>query len=173
MLEVLPQSELLERFTSLRGCRMGTLSLRTEPKLVKPKSNPLAGRVHKYQNVNGAIGFDYGQAVNRQRGKEGVEGEYNPASRPNMTHVGGCVLQHKETGEYYIFLRPLSYGEAVYYVDGKLTHIDEIREYLYFPPKKEGMGSQGVDKEVPYINVKLSNVAYVKGLEKGVGVAQR
>lgn len=170
MLKVLPQTELLEQFLSLKGCRMGTIGMRTEPKLVKPKSNPLAGRVVKYQSVNGALGFDYAKAVDRQLDKEGKEGGYNPADRPNMTHMGGCVLKHKKTGEYYIFLRPLSKSEPVYYVDGQLTPLDSIRRWLYFPPKKSGGGIQGTDKEVPYINVKLENITHVSGLTKG-GVA--
>jgi hypothetical protein len=143
---------------------MLTLTIQTEPKLRSPKKNPLFGRVKKIQAVNGAVGYDYSAAVNRQLDKEGKPPEFQATIRPGMRHIGGALLEN-DKGEKYVFLRPLSYGDAVYYVDGKLTPLHNIDQYLYFSPDN-GSGRQGTDKTIPYINVKLCNVVCIKGFEK-------
>ncbi len=152
-------------FKSLKGCRMMSLTINTEPKLRRPKSNPLAGRIRKVQKINGAVGFSYEKAVNRQKIKDNQPPDFEALKRRSMVHIGGAILQNTNTGEHYVFLRPKHKDVAVYYVDGKLTPVDYIKDKLYFPPKKKDSGniSQGVSKEVPYINIKTANIVYVKG----------
>ncbi len=155
---------LLEEFRELRGCKMLTLTIQTEPKLRSPKSNPLFGRVKKIQSINGAVGYDYSAAVSRQLVKEGKQPDFQALAHRGMKHIGGAVLEN-DKGDTYVFLRPLSYSDAVYYVEGKQTDIEEIKSYLYFSPNS-GSGRQGTDKAIPYINIKLSNILYVKGFSK-------
>lgn len=154
---------LTNKFKELKGCRMMTLTIVTEPRLRAPKSNPLTGRVVKVQQINGAVGYNYAKAVNRQKVKDGSPPDFEAWKRRNMTHVGGAVIQNDKTGEYYVFLRPLSNSDPIYYVDGQLTELETIEDKLYFPPKKNNGGRQKVSKEVPYINVKICNIHYVKG----------
>jgi hypothetical protein len=145
---------------------MLTLTIQTEPKLRSPKSNPLFGKIKKIQSINGAVGYDYSAVVGRQLVKEGKPPDFQAVIRKGMRHIGGAILEN-DKGESYVFLRPLSYSDAIYYVDGKQTDIEGIKSFLYFPPNS-GSGRQGTDKAIPYINVKLSNILYVKGLSKGI-----
>ena len=160
---VAPISEMIERFKSLKGCKMMTITIRTQPRLRASKSNPLNGRVVKFQSINGAVGYNYEAAVNRQRTKDHTPPDFEALSRRNMVHIGGSILKHNKTNEHYVFLRPLSKQPAIYYVDGRVVTLDKIAQYLYSPPKKDKGGSQGVSKEIPYINIKVSNIIYVKG----------
>jgi hypothetical protein len=61
--------ELRDRLFALKGATMVTMIARTEPTLIGGKSCPLKGLV-KVSRVNGVINWDYGNAVNRQRGRE-------------------------------------------------------------------------------------------------------
>lgn len=63
-----------------RGAKPVTIVTRTEPALTGGKKCPLAGLV-KVSTVNGMINFNYENAVNRQRSREGNDETFESASR--------------------------------------------------------------------------------------------
>ena len=151
-------ADIAQQARDLHGCRMFTVLTETEPTLRRQKTNPLNGRVRKIQKTNGCLAFNYENAVNRQRVKDGQDADFTALKKKNMVHLGGGLIQHEKTGQLYIYFRPLSAKKAIYYVDGELTDFDDLEDDLYFPPKKENGGRQNVTKEVPYRTVKLENI---------------
>ena len=161
---VIARPDIADKVRNLKGCRMVTIELETEPKLRRAKTNPLRGRVKKIQSINGALGYNYTNAVNRQRVKDDNAPDFEALTKKNISHVGGALLQHNLTGQLYLYMRPLHKKDAVYYVDGKLTDFEDLKDDLYFPPKKENGGRQEVSKAIPYMMPKIENVRHITGL---------
>jgi len=158
------EDALIESLRNIKGNRFLTITFKTEPKLIRPKSNPLYGVVVKVQSITGACGFNYSKAVNRQRTTEGKSTDFQ--SLPAwFEHVGGCLVRHKKTKALYIFLRPTSYGKPVFYVNNKETVRGDIAQHLYQAPKRDN-GHQGTEKHVPFRTITVDKIMYVKGLKK-------
>ena len=163
-----PVQTIEEKLLDLKGTRAVTIVMQSEPKLVKPKSNPLAGRVVKVQSINGMAGFDYQAAVNRRREKEGKTADF--VSAPAwFDHLKGALVKHKQKGTLYAYLMVRSQTKPVYYVDhngdGQYTHtpIEKIKDYLYFP-KSGGTSRQGIENPVQFRTIAIENILTVKGI---------
>jgi len=157
----------LERLLRFKGTRILTVTIRTEPRLKAPKSNPLVGRLVKMETIQGPTGFSYERAVNRQLEREAeptdIVDYFRAIQRPWVEYIPGTpLIKHKETGVLYLPLRPDRVLQTQFILDGKEVSLEEIRDYLYVPPA--GSGRQGTEKVVPYINVKLTNVVQIQGL---------
>jgi len=154
--------KIANELQAVKGTRIVTITMKSEPKLVKPKSNPLAGRVVKFQAINGVAGFDYQAAVNRRREKEGKAADFT--SSPSwFEHIGGCLVRHKKTGQLYAYLMVRSQTPPAYYLDNQRIQLSDIREYLYFP-KKSTPKKQGLEQPVKFLTIKLENIQAIKGI---------
>jgi hypothetical protein len=93
------KSALLER----KGTTFVTIVAETDPKLRK-RGNPYAGRVTKRSRVNGAIGWIYGNGVNRQRIREGLDPDFEAFPRKWGERIKGTpFVEHK--GNTYLELK--------------------------------------------------------------------
>ena len=150
---------LTEILLRVKGATIVSMVTDVEPGLIKPKSNPLAGRVRKVSYVNGMIGFNYQNSVNNQLAREGQDAEFEAHPRKWGERIQGTPLV-RHNGNVYIELKVEKVFDTKYYVDGKEVPVEEIEMHL--TPKKEGSGRQGTDKAVILRDYNLDNVKQLR-----------
>jgi hypothetical protein len=145
-----------------KGADFITFSALTEVKVNKSaviggikQTNPFFGRIAKESTVNAQINFNYENAVNNRREKEGSDRDFQTAGLKwgNKNHNNSIVYNN---GQWYLQVRVLKGYGTRYFVDGKETPKSEIEAYL--PVKKEGSGRQGVEDEIIIRTYKLDNI---------------
>jgi hypothetical protein len=72
MFQVVDALELSELIAERKGAQFVTLNTTTIPKLIGGKKNQYTGRIEKKSVVNGMVNWDYTNAVNKQRMREGT-----------------------------------------------------------------------------------------------------
>jgi hypothetical protein len=97
-MKAITQKQLLALLSEVRGATFATLLTRTDARL-KKTGNPL-GPVSKVSRVNVTLGFQYDNAVNRQRTREGNVADFESAPRQWGEKVSPMLVQHK--GKLYL-----------------------------------------------------------------------
>lgn len=156
MVDVLSRTDLVDRLRTLRGATFATVTLRTEPDMVRD-GNPYYRRTIKVSRRNVTLNYIYGNAVNRQRVREGSDPDFVPQPRRWGRRIEGTTLvEHR--GEYYLEIkveRVLSYH---YEVDGLPVENATIEPFL----KDKGEGDrQELIKPVIHRDPKIANVAEI------------
>ena len=144
------KSALLER----KGTTFVTIIAETDPKLRK-RGNPYAGKVTKRSRVNGAIGWIYGNGVNRQRIREGLEPDFEAFPRKWGERIKGTpFVEHK--GNTYLELKVERVLGTEYLLDGEPIDRSLIEEWL---PKRKPEGErQQVENPVILRDYNLANI---------------
>jgi hypothetical protein len=144
------KSALLER----KGTTFVTIVAETDPKLRK-RGNPYAGRVTKRSRVNGAIGWIYGNGVNRQRIREGLDPDFEAFPRKWGERIKGTpFVEHK--GNTYLELKVERVLGTEYLLDGEPIDRSLIEEWL---PKRKPEGErQQVENPVILRDYNLANI---------------
>jgi len=150
----LSQEELKRLLAEKRGTTFVGLITETVPQMRKT-NNPWHGRVTKRSEVNGAIGWIYGNSVNYQREREGLESDFTAFPRTWGTRVAGTPLvEHK--GKTYLELKVESTREPIYYLDdGSEIDVEKLR--VFFPKQKKS-ARQEVEKEIILRDYSLVNI---------------
>jgi len=147
------KSALLER----KGATFITIVAETDPRLNK-RGNPYSGRVIKRSRVNGAINWIYGNGVNRQRIREGLEPDFTAHPRKWGERIKGTpFVEHK--GRTYLELKVERVLGTEYLLDGKPIDRSLIEEWL--PKRKSESGRQEVEKAVILRDYELVNIRVV------------
>jgi len=169
---------------NVRGAKPVTIVTRTEPTLTGGKKCPLAGLV-KVSTVNGMINFNYENAVNRQRSREGNDEVFEAVSRKwgrrlyetpenetrrNPRHLPFVAKNWKEetisvdefneipNDELYLEMKVENSGDYIYMLNGVEIPKEQVAPYL--PKKKEGE-RQEVEKTVILRDYKIENVEQI------------
>jgi hypothetical protein len=169
---------------NVRGAKPVTIVTRTEPTLTGGKKCPFAGLV-KVSTVNGMINFNYENAVNRQRSREGNAEVFESASRKwgkrlyetpetaarrNPRHLPFVAKNWKEdtitvdefneipNDELYLEMKVENSGDYIYMLNGEEIPKEKVAPYL--PKKKEGE-RQDVEKTVILRDYKIENVEQI------------
>ena len=169
--QIIDKSKLIQLFSNISGTRIVTATIRTEPKLIKPQSNPLNGRLIKLQTIQGPVGFSYENAVNKQRSNEAgpkdIVEYFSALARPWVEYIPGSpLIRHKDNGTIYVPIRPDAKLKCQYLVDGIEVPYEDVEGFLYRQTKDSG--KQNTLDKVPYINFKLDNLLQIKGLTKDI-----
>lgn len=136
----------------------------TEPRMRKT-GNPYVGRVHKVTKFVGAINFDYDNAVENAREREGqsredwVKGESwsRPITRPDGTFTPFAC--HKDDPEkIYLRFRQTAWPQSEYFIDGERVEKSAIAEWLQ---ESKPATNQGLDNPVRMNTVSWENVRAV------------
>lgn len=130
---------------SRSGAFMCTIETRTEPRMNKT-GNSYAGNVVKLSRVNVALNFIYGNAVNRQRDREGSDCGFVAQPRKWGERVlKTCFVQHK--GKLYVEAKvEKSLSHEYLTMDGRVVLDSEIEPFLQ--GHRSSAESQGVDREI-------------------------
>lgn len=169
--EQLSKDELIKYIMELDKIGRGTMNISftsiTIPKFRKtgfPYKN-----LYKVKQTTGKIGTDYQAGVNRQREKEGVEGEFKAQSSSvikerlspsvGITFKGNAVLIYKPASD-----ASNTSNQSFYFAetqDGQIQEVEKetIKPFLpsYVPPQ-----SQGVEKTITYLTYSFSNIIGMK-----------
>ena len=158
----IPESQLVEILSNQKGAAPVTLSAMTDTKARKT-GNPYKA-IYKFAVVNGMIGVNYENAVNRQQVREGaVEGTFEAQSRQWGEQINKSLVVNGD--KYYISIvnpksckaKPRYYGQRT---DGSLVRISSEIAKQFIPEHKKAT-NQGTDKEIVFRNYSLGNVRTV------------
>lgn len=158
----IPESQLVEILSNQKGAAPVTLSAMTDTKARKT-GNPYKA-IYKFAVVNGMIGVNYENAVNRQQVREGaVEGTFEAKARQWGEQVNKSLVVNGD--KYYISIvnpksckaKPRYYGQRT---DGSLVRISSEIAKQFIPEHKKAT-NQGTDKEIVFRNYSLGNIRTV------------
>ena len=145
----------------VKGTTMVTVSCETEPKMNK-RGNPFFGLVVKKQTMNGVVGFDYYNAVNRLAEKEGKEVRETKPRAWGVLTADRVFAEHK--GNYYLRMKvQSSCGEGPKYFI-KATGEEVAKDLLkpWMPERKKSSTQSDLTGEVVERDIALSNVRELK-----------
>ena len=158
----IPESQLVEILSNQKGAAPVTLSAMTDTKARKT-GNPYKA-IYKFAVVNGMIGVNYENAVNRQQVREGaVEGTFEAKARQWGEQVNKSLVVNGD--KYYISIinpkscktKPRYYGQRT---DDSLVRISSEIAKQFIPEHKKAT-NQGTDKEIVFRNYSLGNIRTV------------
>lgn len=163
-------NQLVNELRKIRGATPATIIIRTTPRLNKksretgednPFFNPITRdwNIEKVSKFNVFLNFNYGNSVNRQRGREEKEEGFTPAQHRYADHFENmaCILQHRDTRELYLYCKMERKLSVEYRTIIKSQPVSEAELQQYMPPR--GMSrTQGTDKEILVMSPKLSNL---------------
>lgn len=155
----IPETELIKILSNQKGATPVTLSAMTDTKARKT-GNPYKA-IFKFAVVNGMIGVDYENAVNRQQVREGAnEGTFEAQSRQWGEQVNKSLVVNGD--KYYISIvnpkscksNPRYYGQRT---DGSLVRISSEIAKQFIPEHKKAT-NQGTAREIVFRNYSLGNI---------------
>ena len=164
-MEKLTRHQFVQYLMTIKGATPITFVMETRPKMNKfgrtldengqKVSNTFLDRIVKRTRMNAFLNFNYENAVNRQLAREQKEAEFEAQQRTWGTHVTPCLIQHE--GNYYLQVKVEKTYEAEYIhtQSGNRISIVELSDYL--PPVSKSR-TQGTDKEIKTISIKVENI---------------
>lgn len=141
-MKALTATTLIELLGTVKGATFATLITETDARL-KKTGNPF-GDVRKVSRVNVTLGFQYENAVNRQRTREGTDADFEAAPRQWGERISPMLIGHK--GKTYLETKvERSLGYTYLDATGKELTPEEIAPYL---PAKSANSRQETEKEI-------------------------
>lgn len=157
-MKVITKDKLIAVLGSVKGATFATLVTKTDPRL-KKTGNTL-GTVHKVSRVNVTLGFQYENAVNRQRTREGNENEFHAEPRAWGVKISPMFVAHE--GKTYLETKvERSLGHSFQDADGKEIPAEKVEPFL---PTRSKSARQETEKEV---RVRDYNLESIVGLTIG------
>lgn len=143
-MRTLSASDLPKLFSSIKGATFATIVTNTDARV--KAACPFGRNVRKVSRVNVTLGFQYENAVNRQRTREDSEPDFKAAPRQWGERIPGTFLVRHESGKLYLETKvEKSLGCEYFAADGSRIDAEAIAPYL---PSKGGSGRQEVEKPI-------------------------
>lgn len=141
-MKALTTDNLVELLATVKGATFATLIVETDARL-KKTGNPF-GPVRKVSRVNVTLGFQYANAVNRQRTREGAEADFEAAPRQWGERISPMLIGHK--GKKYLETKvERSLGYVFLDASGKELTAEEVAPFL---PARSESTRQETEKEI-------------------------
>ena len=141
-MKALTTATLVELLATVKGATFATMIVETDARL-KKTGNPF-GPVRKVSRVNVTLGFQYANAVNRQRTREGAEADFEAAPRQWGVKVTPMLVEHK--GKTYLETKvERSLGYVFLDANGRELSADQVAPFL---PARSGSNRQETEKEI-------------------------
>lgn len=141
-MNTITKENLMSLLSEVKGATFATLITSTDPRL-KKTGNPFRN-VRKVSRVNVCIGFQYENAVNRQREREGNSEVFESAPRQWGEKISPMIVQHN--GKLYLETKvERSLGYSFQDENGKEIDSKLIEPFL--PARKES-ARQETEKEI-------------------------
>ena len=142
-MRTLSAADLPKLFSTIKGATFATIVTNTVAHV--KAACPFGRNVRKVSRVNVTLGFQYENAVNRQRTRKGETADFEAAPRQWGERIPGTFLVRHESGKLYLETKvEKSLGCEYFAADG--SRIDAAKIAPYLPSK--GGNRQGVEKEV-------------------------
>ena len=134
-------ADFVSMLYSVRGATMVSFIASTEPNL--KAGNPFPG-LRKITKIGGVLNFNYQNAVNRQREREGIVADFVAEPRKWGQRVEGTpIVTHN--GKFYVEAK-IERSEIMGYIMPDLSMVDE-HEVLNWLPNRHS-GRQAVEKTI-------------------------
>lgn len=141
-MKAINQATLESMLADVRGATFATIITNTDPKL-KKTGNTL-GTVRKVSRVNVTLGFQYANAVNRQRTREGSEADFEASPRQWGKKISPMMVEHK--GKLYLETKvEKSLGYTFQDASGKEIDSKLVEPFL---PVRSRSDRQETEKEI-------------------------
>lgn len=142
-MKALTIDSLVDLLASVKGATFATLITETDARL-KKTGNPF-GDVRKVSRVNVCLGFQYENAVNRQRVREGNEADFQAAPRQwGERKPGTMLVEHKD--KLYLETKvEHSLGYTFFDANGNELSAEQVEPFL---PTRSESSRQDTDKEI-------------------------
>lgn len=160
-MKAITEAELLALLGEIKGATFATLVTATDPKLLKT-GNTL-GPVRKISRVNVTLGFQYENAVNRQRLREGSEPDFEADTRQWGKKISPMFVAH--LGKIYLETKvEKTLGHSFHDAEGKEIDPKLVEPFL---PKRSKSTTQETEKEILVRDYALESIRSlsVKGEE--------
>ena len=141
-MNAITQANLLSLLSDIKGATFATLVTKTDAKL-KKTGNPF-GDVHKVSRVNVCLGFQYENAVNRQRTREDGIADFEAAPRQWGQKISPMLVEHK--GRLYLETK-VEKSLGTVYRDSKGNEIDPVAVKPFLPVRSPN-ARQDTEKEI-------------------------
>jgi hypothetical protein len=153
----LSASDLPAFFSGIKGATFATIVTNTDARV--KAACPFGRNVRKVSRVNVCLGFQYENAVNRQREREGDEPDFKAEPRAWGERIKGTFLVRHDSGKLYLETKvERSLGCEYRDAAGNLIPADAIAPYL---PNRSGSGRQEVEKPVLVRDYALDSIRAV------------
>lgn len=166
-MKLVDTKELFTKLFNQNGATFVGLLTEVIPPMRKT-GNPYLNKVTKRQFHNVQIGFNYTNAINNRRDKEGEEKDFVASPRKWGRRINGTpIVEHVKSGEYgvnyYLETRVLNSQKPDYYLNGvKLNNEVVLNDVLSFMSKKHSNAEhQGVENEVIVRDFRLDSIIAV------------
>lgn len=155
-MEIIGQNEFKGLFRENRGAEVVTITAVTKVELTAEGKAAL-GVVWKRSVVNGMVNWKYENAVNNQRGREGLEKDFVAFPRKWGQRVEGTPFVEHKDKEYLELKVQNSLGHEYLDSDGNVLDRAAVEQYL----RPKGASRQGVEREVILRDYSLENLRAV------------
>ncbi len=168
-MQTITKAELLNKLLSIKGNTFVTASIDSTVKL--KGGNPWGNKVKQHQNLNGAIGFQYINSVNRQEAKHGIAviTEQAKPRRWGTPSENGIVINHIKDGEqkHYLQMKVESRPDASnsYYYNtetGEKIEKEQIAEWKYQSNRSSTQANLPEDVEIIVRDIDFNNIKEIK-----------
>jgi hypothetical protein len=165
--ESITKKELIEHIIALDGMGRGAMNV-SFTSIVTPKFRKTGfphKNLFKLKQVQGIIGDDYEAGVNRQREKEGVEGEFKALPSTTVKEYISSSIGITFRDNYVILYKPKLLSNPSYFFIqtniGKIQEVpkEQIQQYLQ---EYKPSGRQEVDKAVHRLTYGIDSLVGIK-----------
>lgn len=142
-MNIISRERLLLMLLEVRGASFATITTRTDARL-KKTGNPF-GYVEKVSRVNVTLGFQYANAVNRQRTREDETPDFvaMPRQWGERSAQSRVLIEHK--GKLYLETKvERSIDHEYRMADGRTLTDEQVQPFL----PARGASRQGTEKEI-------------------------
>lgn len=146
--------KLVDVLNAVRGASFATLTTYTMPEVTNSFYD---GRIYKLHQFNGCLNNYYGNSVNRQREREGIEEHFTPLPPSWGERIWQTPFK-TYNDKLYLVVKPQTTLQLQYFLDGKKVEEDAVSRWL--KPHKCSK-RQKTEKGIPYRNYSVSNIVQV------------
>ncbi len=152
-MKALTAAALVDLLASVKGATFATLITETDARLRKT-GNPY-GQIRKVSRVNVCLGFQYANAVNRQRTREGSEADFVAKPRQWGERLPGTMLVKHEDKLYLETKVEKSLGYAFFDAAGNELTAEQVQPFL---PSRSTADRQETAKEIIVRDYSLDSI---------------
>lgn len=167
--------QLKDYLMKIKGTTPVSVTVETTVKMLRKsrissEPNPYQSIVKK-SIINGMAGGDYGMGVmNKELAAHQDDPDYipqfkyEPLWKGKGQRISPLVVQHVDTGEYYLVIGDVKSGKSEYEADGNPVDKSKIQEYISLPSapsaKQAAVGIEAEDQK----NVRYPKINNIKSI---------
>lgn len=150
------RQQLVDVLKARRRADVVTIVAENSPRLRKT-GNPFSGRVRKVSRLNGVIGFDYENVVNRQRARHGDPEAFEAQPRTWGQRVANTPLV-EHNGQFYLEVKVERTLACQFFIDGKPVDAAVVKPWLL--NQRADATNQGERRIVP-LDFRLTSIRQI------------